>query len=241
MQINIDAGESFGQWSLGCDETLFPLIDMANIACGFHASDPSTMDKTVKLAVANRVSIGAHPGFDDKIGFGRRLIPHTMDEIEHLIAYQVGALQAICRLNDVDLSYIKPHGALYNAMMKDLSIFEAVCRASSKLKLPLMILATVEHAIYQQVATKYQCKLIYEAFVDRNYDREGFLLPRSHEQAVIHSEKDVVKRLQSIKSNVIYSIDGRPLTMPIDTICIHGDSPNALNFVRTVRQWITKE
>lgn len=169
MKLNCDMGESFGCWSMGNDAAVMPWVDMANIACGFHASDPDNMVATIALAVSRHVEIGAHPGYDDKIGFGRRSIPHSSESISALVAYQVGALEALCQLQGAHVSYVKPHGALYNDMMKTPVIFQAILAAVAGLNqqretpLALMILARVDNTQYQQwlrlLACRYYLKL----------------------------------------------------------------------------------
>ncbi|WP_087017811.1 5-oxoprolinase subunit PxpA [Thaumasiovibrio subtropicus] len=241
MKINSDVGESYGPWTLGNDEALFPFLNQANIACGFHASDPATMATTVKLAVKHQLLIGAHPGYDDKVGFGRRAIPHSLDEIKALITYQVGALQAFCLLENTTVAYIKPHGALYNLMMEDHEVFEAIASTSAGLGLPLMALATEEYRDYQQLADKHQCALIYEAFVDRHYADNGRLLPRQHAEALLISDIELKSRIDDLKQGFITSHSGKRLNFPIHSLCVHGDTPKAIEMVRQVSHWLKSD
>jgi UPF0271 protein len=189
MKLNCDLGESFGNWVIGMDDEVMPFIDMANIACGFHASDPDTMAKTIQSAVKHGVTIGAHPGYDDKKGFGRRSIPHTSDELKNLVVYQVGAMIGMCQLCGAKVAYIKPHGALYNDMMRDEKVYRAIVEgiAQSGFDLPLMILAKADNQHYQSIADEAGISLLFEAFADRAYTREGTLASRHLPGAVYHA------------------------------------------------------
>ena len=247
MKLNCDLGESFGSWQKGLDSEVMPYLDMANIACGFHAGDPLTMLKTIKLATANNVTIGAHPGYQDLVGFGRRSIKYTDNELAALIQYQIGALQAICQSEGAKVSYVKPHGALYNDMMKDLSLFEVVCQAVSsvRLDLPLVIQALPEPAPFETIANKYQLSLLFEAFADRNYLDDGLLVPRAghkySSQAVLSDDKQVEDRcLYLLENNALTSVTGKPLSLQVDTLCVHGDNPAAVTLVKKLNQLINQ-
>ncbi|WP_281561087.1 5-oxoprolinase subunit PxpA [Thalassomonas sp. RHCl1] len=234
MKLNCDLGESFGLWQKGDDQAIMPYIDLANIACGFHASDPLTMLKTVKLALKHEVTIGAHPGYPDLLGFGRRSMLYPADELTAIIHYQLGALQAICHSENTRVSYVKPHGALYNDMMNNLAIFTCVCQAIKKIdpKLPLMIQALPDPAPYQQIAGEYGLSLWFEAFADRHYQDNGLLVSRSESNAVIHDSEQVVERCRHLKQHgQLLSINGKPLTLQVDTLCVHGDNPAAVELV----------
>ncbi len=178
IKLNCDIGESFGIWQLGYDEQIMPLIDMANIACGFHASDPLNIIKTVELAKKHNVELGAHPAYQDLIGFGRRTIPYTKEELKAIIIYQIGAVRALANANGVDIKYIKPHGALYNDMMREIDIFNSVNSAiySYDKDLKLMILSSSKNREYQNIS---KVELLFEVFADRAYDNRGFLVPKS--------------------------------------------------------------
>jgi UPF0271 protein len=236
MKLNCDVGESFGQWEMGLDEAVIPWVDMVNIACGFHASDPDVMARTVQAAVKNNVQIGAHPGYDDKIGFGRRSIPHSQKQISHLVAYQTGALQAICQLYGGRVEYVKPHGALYNDMMVDQDIFRAVIEGISKLssRPALMILAQTDNSLYQGIAKQAGVQLILEAFADRAYTPEGRLAPRSQAGAVYHSAEQIIEQvMQLAKNGCVTTIEGGQLQLNAESVCVHGDNPQS---VATVEQ-----
>ncbi|MBL0686389.1 MAG: 5-oxoprolinase subunit PxpA [Sulfurospirillum sp.] len=239
--LNSDLGESFGIWNMGADEDIMKLIDMANIACGFHASDPLTMDKTVKFAKKNSVSIGAHPGYPDLVGFGRRSIKCSSKEIESFIIYQCGALEAICIANDVHVEYVKPHGALANDMMKSEPVFLAILRAVSSYnkKLKLMILSSNKNDYYEKLAKPFGVKLIYEVFADRAYTKDGFLVPRTQKGAVIHSAEVVMSRIKLLKTTgKLTTVDGNKIDMKADSICVHGDNKKALDLVKSLREFV---
>ncbi|GEM79369.1 5-oxoprolinase subunit PxpA [Vibrio superstes] len=241
MKLNCDMGESLGAWTVGNDAQIMPYIDMANIACGFHASDPDTMSTTVVLAKQHGVSIGAHPGYADLQGFGRRSIPHTHAQITHLILYQVGALQGICRLHQANVDYIKPHGALYNDMMKDVALFSSVIEAARQLQLPLMVLAT-DNADYLHIAQRANVTLIHEGFVDRRYTKGKQLAPRTLKGAVMTELDEVKHQAQALISGSTFSsIDNAPIQVVADTLCVHGDGSNALIFAQHLRDLINEQ
>lgn len=241
IKLNCDLGESYGAWKMGTDEQIMPYIDMANVACGFHASDPFIMDKTVKLAIQNNVIIGAHPGYPDLLGFGRRDMSFSSDEITQLVLYQVGALQAICEAKGARVEYVKPHGALYNTMMKDRSQLTAIIEAVASLKdsIPLMILANADAEENKQLAEKHSVSLLFEAFADRRYADDGNLLSRSIEGSVLEDDKAVKDQIQMlITDKQVTSVSGNTLSIEADTLCVHGDNAHALESVKNIRQFI---
>ena len=243
MKLNCDLGESFGTWQKGMDTEIMPHIDQANIACGFHASDPLTMANTVRLAKTHDVTIGAHPGYPDIIGFGRRHIPMTRDELSAAILYQIGALQSICVSQNTQISYVKPHGALYNDMMSDLEVFDTVCLAikQSNLTPLIMVQALSDMKAHQAIADKYQLSIWQEAFADRHYQDNGLLVSRAQPNAVIHDEEAVCLRVQNyIENGYIMSESGKALHLKIDSFCVHGDNQSALNLVKSLRQQLNK-
>ena len=234
-------GESYGAWKMGLDEEIMPLVDMSNIACGFHASDPMTMDKTVKLALQNSVVTGAHPGYPDLVGFGRRDLKCSSEEIEKFVIYQIGALQAICKTNNTKIAYVKPHGALYNTMMKDIEIFKSIAKAISKYdkNLKLMILSSPKNSAYKELAKNLGIGLLFEVFADRSYMDDGSLMPRSMPNAVLSSSDEVVERLDFlIKNGAIKSYKDKILKLKVDCICVHGDNSHALEIVKTMREFL---
>ena len=239
IKLNCDMGESFGIWKMGFDEQIMPYIDMANLACGFHASDTVTMSKSVCLAKTHNVTIGAHPAYQDLVGFGRRTILCSLEEIKAIVLYQLGALNAFCKAQGTAISYVKPHGALYNDMMRDENIFKAILSAISSFdkNIKLMILSTPNNEAFAHTAMMYDINLIYEVFADRNYNDDGTLVSRANENAVIHDELKVAQRIAILKDRAyIESINNKKLFIKADTICVHGDNEKALDFIKLLKK-----
>ncbi|MBT1064599.1 5-oxoprolinase subunit PxpA [Bowmanella sp. Y26] len=240
MLLNCDLGESFGNWKMGLDDQVMPFIDQANIACGFHAGDPDVMHRTLLLAKQNQVSIGAHPAYLDLQGFGRRSMQLTRQEIINLLHYQIGALSAMATVHGMQLSYVKPHGALYNDMMAKPAVFDAVVEAIDSFphKLKLMILATAESEQYQKAAG--QVALLFEAFADRRYQDNGHLTPRSQPDAVLDTEQTLQQVKLLAAEGTVITQSGRKLALNPDTLCVHGDNPHALAMVRQIRDLLPR-
>lgn len=239
LLLNCDIGESFGAWSMGRDAEVMPYIDCANIACGFHASDPSTMRKTVALAVANEVCIGAHPGYPDLVGFGRRSMQCSAQEVEDLLLYQIGALDGICRAQGGRVQYVKPHGALYNDMMRDPALLHAVVKAvaSYNSDLRLMLMATADNTGAQAIADGLGVPLWFEAFADRTYESTGHLTSRNEPGAVHHDADVVVSQAVALaRGEGLSARDGSSLQLSADTLCVHGDNDSAIAAVKRIRQ-----
>ncbi|OEF23850.1 5-oxoprolinase subunit PxpA [Vibrio rumoiensis] len=239
MKLNCDLGESYGIWALGRDEAVMPYIDMANIACGFHASDPDVMAKTVQSALKHDVLIGAHPGYDDKKGFGRRSISHTHNELKHLVMYQIGAMEGICRLYGGEMAYVKPHGALYNDMMANEAVYRAIIEAisQSNLNIPLMILAQVDNVTYQEIAQQNGVSLLFEAFADRAYDSQGYLVSRQVEGSVYHDEQKIIDQvIQLVEKGTVTTLDGQEIALKADTVCVHGDNDKSIEIIGRLRK-----
>ena len=241
MKLNCDLGESFGNWKMGLDEAVMPVIDMANIACGFHAGDEHHMFKTLSLAKMHGVEVGAHPGYKDIQGFGRRSIPHTDQEIINLITYQVSAIVGMAASLGVAVTYVKPHGALYNDMMQDADIRFAIYRALQNLNkalsldLKLMMLATAEGHIYKQEASTFGLEILLEAFADRRYTQEGKLQNRRVTGAVL-SKDEMLKQVEQITNKGSVTTDiGTELTISADTICVHGDNEAGIKLIREIK------
>lgn len=242
IRLNCDMGESFGIWKMGADEQIMPYISLANLACGFHASDAMTMNRSVELACKHNVTIGAHPGYQDLVGFGRRSILCSLEEIKSIVLYQIGALTAFCKLHGTTVSYVKPHGALYNDMMRDENIFKAVLSAISAYdkNIKLMILSKPDYQAYEHIASIYGIALIYEVFADRNYNDDGSLVSRVQENAVIHDELEVMQRIQILQDrHYLTSINGNKLFLKADTVCVHGDGEKALTFIQSLQKVLT--
>ncbi len=237
--LNCDMGESYGIWSMGMDEAVMPLVDMANVACGFHAGDPLTLSRTISFAKQAGTRIGAHPSYPDLVGFGRRSMQCSAAEIIAMLHYQIGALQGICQAQGVAVTYVKPHGALYNDMLHDDAIFRAVLEAVATFdaSLPLMVLAGADNAARQQIADEFNIKLLFEAFADRAYDDDGCLVSRLKSGAVYDDPEQIMRQsLRLAKHGEIQSVSGRYLSIHADTLCVHGDNPAAVSALRTQRK-----
>lgn len=242
MKLNCDMGESYGPWKMGSDAEVMPYIDMANIACGFHASDPQIISATVALAASHDVSIGAHPGYPDLLGFGRKEIQFSSSEIINITLYQVGALQAICQAHGVNVDYVKPHGALYNVMMKDVEVYRALVKAVSLLNtdIPLMIMATPNHQKYVDIASEYKVSLLFEAFCDRAYENDGSLQSRQKRGAVFSDIEAIAKQAQLlVVDKKVITTSGKPMDIVADTICIHGDGNLAVASAQKIRDMLS--
>ena len=240
IKLNCDMGEGFGAYSMGLDEKIMPYIDMANLACGFHASDPVTMHKSIKLCKEHDIQIGCHPSYPDLVGFGRREMNCSAEEIVAFILYQLGALTALCKSYDLKVQYLKPHGALYNSMMKDENIFKAIAKAIAKFdtNIKLMILSSAKNDEYAEIASKYRINLLYEVFADRAYTNEGSLVSRSEPNAVISNSEEVIKRMKQLsKKGAIKSIEGKKLKLQADTLCVHGDNKAALKLIKSLHKF----
>jgi 5-oxoprolinase (ATP-hydrolysing) subunit A len=240
IDLNADVGESFGRYVLGQDTALMPLITSANVACGFHAGDPHVMRKTVQSAIAHGVAIGAHPGFPDLAGFGRRPIPLTPAEVEDIVVYQVGALSGMVRACGGGLRHVKPHGALYNVAADNLAIAEAIARATAAID-PGLILVGLAGSASIAAARTAGLATAGEAFADRTYESDGRLSPRERADAVIHDADQAAARAVFIVMNrAVPTRDGGNLPIDVDTICIHGDTPGAAALARAVREALTR-
>jgi UPF0271 protein len=238
IDLNSDVGESFGNYKLGLDEEVIPLISSANIACGFHAGDPTVMRHTIAIAKKNGVAIGAHPGFPDLIGFGRRNLDASLEEIRDYVTYQIGALQAFTAAAGMTLQHVKPHGALYNMAVKDPTIWDAVAEAIAAVnaRLILYVLAGMDRENLKAIGAKHGLRIAYEFFGDRAYNPDGSLVSRKEPGAVIHDGDIVAEKIvKMVKEGRVVCIDGTEIDMTADTICVHGDNPAALSLVQKIR------
>ncbi|MDS9473047.1 LamB/YcsF family protein [Sporosarcina pasteurii] len=241
IDLNADIGESFGAYTIGNDKGILPFISSANIACGFHAGDPSIMRKTVTLALQYNVAIGAHPGFQDMISFGRREMKVTPEEVYELTLYQIGALQAFVSAEGGTLQHVKPHGALYNMSAKDARLAEAIARAIYQLN-PKLRLYGLANSKLIEAGRKIGLETVTEIFADRTYQRDGSLTPRSHPNALItNTEKAIEQVMQIIKEQQVTTIDGSTIKLQGQTVCIHGDGENAIQFAQQVSAALRKE
>lgn len=235
INLNADLGESFGAWRMGDDAALLQVIGSANIACGFHAGDPVVMRETVRLAVANGVSLGAHPAFPDLQGFGRRVMQLSPKELEATILYQVGALQAMAAAEGGRVSHVKPHGALNNMACADEAMATIVARAVKALDRELILLAPA-HSALERAGEAAGLRVAREVFADRSYQADGQLTPRSQPGAVLHGAQDCVQHvLRMLDAGGIVTTDGQRLPTRIDSICVHGDGPGAVEAARAIR------
>ena len=236
--LNCDMGESYGAWRMGDDAHAMPLIDQANLACGFHAGDPLTMQRSVALAVAHGVSIGAHPAFPDLVGFGRRHLTCSAEEVQALVLYQLGALQAFCQVAGVRVEYVKPHGALYHDMLGNDQTLQAVLRACARFRqgLPLMVQALPDNQREQHLADAAGVPLLFEAFADRAYLPDGRLAPRQQAGAVhLTAESILAQAIAISRQQAFADIHGQPLLLKADSLCVHGDNTESLAVLRRLR------
>lgn len=229
-------GESFGLWNMGNDEQIMPLIDAANIACGMHAGDPSVMSKTVELALKHDVMIGAHPGYPDKQGFGRRSMSLDETEIRDLLWYQIGALNSIVMALGGKLTHIKPHGSLYNDMMKNTQLMKCIiaCVAQLNLELKLVIQCTERWQQHTDIANGFGVHLWFEGFSDRGYLDDGSLVPRNHAGALLAKDEAISQSQSILSQKQIKTVNHKILPLRIDTLCIHGDGKDALEIVQAL-------
>lgn len=234
IDLNCDMGEGFGPWPMGDDPGLMQYVTSANIACGFHAGDPSVMRHTVRLALKHHVAIGAHPGYPDLQGFGRRFLQMSPDEVYAMTLYQIGALQAIVRAEGGSLHHVKPHGALYNAAAKDPALAEAIARATRHAGADLLLYGLSGSALIE--AGKAQgLRTASEVFADRTYQGDGSLTPRSRPGALVeNAEQAAAQALRMVQYQQVVSVSGATVSLLSETLCLHGDGPHALEFARAI-------
>ncbi|MBQ5754539.1 MAG: 5-oxoprolinase subunit PxpA [Oscillospiraceae bacterium] len=241
IDLNCDMGESFGAYKIGCDELVLPYITTANVACGFHAGDPMVMAATVKAAKENGVGVGAHPGYPDLVGFGRRKMTLSFEEIKNDVLYQTGALMAFLKAQGMKMQHMKPHGALGNLAMADEKVAAAVCEAVCELDKDLYMFGHA-NSVMLKVAKSYGLKTVSEVYGDRAYLDDGHLVPRSRPGAVIHDTEFAVKRaVRMVTEGVVESIDGKIIEIQADSLCVHGDTPAALEFIKQIRAALEAE
>ncbi len=241
IDLNSDLGESFGAYKIGRDEEIIPLVSSANVACGFHAGDPSIMAKTVKLCKESNGAIGAHPGFHDIVGFGRRNMNVAPEDVKNMIIYQVGALDAFCKAAGVKPQHVKPHGALYNMAAKDAALAKAICEGIYEYNSSLILLGLANSEMIAQ-AKKTGLPYAAEVFADRAYEDDGTLVARTKPGSMIKDEDEAVSRVVGmIKKHTVKSINGNEIEICPDSVCVHGDSEKALVFVRKIRSALEKE
>lgn len=235
IDLNCDLGESFGAYTIGLDADILPHISSANVACGFHASDPMVMAKTVALAKAAGVAVGAHPGYPDLQGFGRRNMTVPPKEVKSMVQYQIGALQAFCAANGVAMQHVKPHGAMYNMAGRDEAMAIAICEGILEVDKHLILMG-LSGSQMLRAAEKAGLKAASEVFADRAYQDDGSLVPRGQPGAMIEDEDEAVARvIRMVKERLVTTNTGKDIPIRADSVCVHGDSPKALAFVRKIR------
>ena len=236
VDVNCDLGESYGLFKIGNDEEVLKHISSANIACGYHAGDHNVMEATVKLAKLHGVKIGAHPGFPDLHGFGRREMNMSSREIYNLTVYQIGALTAMAKACGTKVFHVKPHGALYNMAAMDKTVADAVAQAVLDVDAKLVLFGLTGSWLVKTGEEK-GLKVAHEVFADRNYQPDGTLTPRTNDHAMIHDSEVAINRvLRMVKEGKIQAVDGTDLVIRADTICVHGDEPQTLEFVVKLKQ-----
>ncbi|NPU83250.1 MAG: 5-oxoprolinase subunit PxpA [Syntrophaceae bacterium] len=244
IDLNCDMGESFGAYTLGMDAEAIRHITSANIACGFHAGDARVMYETVRLAKGNGVAVGAHPGYPDLAGFGRRRMDCTPEEIRDYVMYQVGALRAFCDAHDVALQHVKPHGSLYNESVGNEALLRSLIGAVARIDRGLIYLALggAQAPLVKRIAAEAGIRVAFEAFPDRAYTPDGKLAPRSMPGAVIEDPEEASARaLLMAQEGKVIATDGTVLDMEIHTLCVHGDNPAAVALVKRIRSVLERD
>ncbi|MBP6018725.1 MAG: LamB/YcsF family protein [Burkholderiaceae bacterium] len=241
IDLNCDMGESFGAWTMGQDADILPYVTSANIACGFHAGDPSTMRSTVQGALAHGVALGAHPGLPDLAGFGRRRMDITPDAAYDMVVVQVGALAAVAASQGARLNHVKAHGALYNMASGNKELAQAIAQAIFDVN-PGLILYALAGSVQVQAARDIGLQVAQEVFADRSYQADGSLTARTQAGAMITDPQIALQQiLGMVRQGKVVSVQGTDVAVQADTLCIHGDQPGAMVFARTIRQALEQE
>lgn len=235
IDINCDMGESFGPWKMGDDEAIMPYITSANIACGAHAGDPDVMAATVALAQQYGVSVGAHPGYPDLRGFGRRPLVMSRDEVVNMLLYQLGALWAIAKAGDVELQHVKPHGALYNRACQDRALANGVVAAVWQFSRSLALVG-LPGSQMELAARERGMEYLREGFADRAYEADGSLRDRKHQDALFTDPTRAAHQAVGLAQGEVICVDGSCLSMQVDTLCVHGDTPGAVEIARYIKK-----
>lgn len=238
IDLNCDMGESYGAYKLGSDKEILKFVTSANIACGFHAGDPSTMYKTVQLALENKVAIGAHPGLPDLVGFGRRNMDISPQEAYDMVVYQIGALNGFVKAEGGKMQHVKPHGALYNMAAKNRPLAEAIAKAVHKVDSELILFGLAGSELIK-AGNEIGLRTANEVFSDRTYQKDGSLTPRRESNAVITDDNEAISQvIRMIKEGKVLSQQGVDIPIKADTVCIHGDGTHALTFARKIKELI---
>jgi UPF0271 protein len=240
IDLNSDLGESFGAWTMGMDSEMMAHISSSNVACGWHAGDAEVMVRTVRAAKARGVAVGAHPGYPDLLGFGRRSMACTADELYAYTLYQVGALKSICESEGLELQHVKPHGAMYNQAAKDPKLAEAIVRAVKSAGRGVILLGLANSA-FEGACAEFGAPFASEAFADRGYMPDGSLAPRGQPGAFIHDPEEAAARMvRLVKEGTVETLGGGALKLKAHSICMHGDGPTAVKMAEAVRAAIEK-
>ncbi|GAP10750.1 uncharacterized proteins, homologs of lactam utilization protein B [Bellilinea caldifistulae] len=235
IDLNCDMGESFGRYTLGMDEDLMPFLSSVNLACGFHAGDPVVIQKTVEKAVKHHLAIGAHPGYPDLQGFGRRKMEMAPEEVEAMVLYQIGALWSFVRASGAEMTHVKPHGALYNQAAEDAQVAKAIVLAVRRFSRELIIVG-LAGSVLVTMGLEYGMKTANEGFIERGYLQDGRLMPRGWAGSIIHDPLKAAQQAVCLASEgIAIQSENSNTTLKVDTLCIHGDSPSAKEIVWRVR------
>ena len=241
VDLNSDLGESFGAYTMGMDEAVIAHVSSANVACGYHASDPLVMDKTVAACKAAGVAVGAHPGFPDLQGFGRRNMACTPKEVKAYVQYQLGAILAFTAAHGIKLQHCKPHGALYNMAAKDEALAMAIAEAVASVDKDIILMGGSGSKMLE-AGRKLGLRVASEVFADRAYQADGSLVPRSKPGAVIHDKDEAIARtIKMVKEGKVIAITGEEVPLDAHSICVHGDNPSAVEFVKNIRERLQAE
>lgn len=241
VDLNCDLGESFGNYKLGMDDQVIPMITSANVACGYHASDPVVMNKTIAMAKEHGIEVGAHPGFPDLMGFGRRNMNVSPAEAKAYTLYQLGALDAFCRVHGMKMQHVKPHGAMYNMAAKDYRLAKAICEAIYEFDKELIVMGLSGGELVR-AGKDMGLRTALEVFADRAYEEDGSLVDRRKDGAMITDENVAIERVvRMVKEQKVTAITGKDIPIKADSVCVHGDGVKALEFVKKIRERLTEE
>ncbi|WP_176086222.1 5-oxoprolinase subunit PxpA [Martelella sp. HB161492] len=240
IDINSDMGESFGAWEKGDDAAMLKIVSSANVACGFHAGDPNIMAQTFAIARDRNVAVGAHPGFPDLMGFGRRNIPYSIGDIERMVAYQIGAAQAVSDYVGHPITHVKAHGALGNLAQQDKAVARALNNAIKAVD-PALICLAIALGHQARIGEEMGLTVVPEIFADRAYSDDGFLVPRGQKGALIHDPEEAGDRVVAMVSDgAIITVSGKRIETPMGSVCVHSDTPEALLIAQAVRNKLEK-
>lgn len=234
VDLNADIGESFGAWKKGMDAEVLDFVTSANIACGWHAGDPVTMENTLRIAKNKGVAVGAHPGYPDLLGFGRRNLNASPAEVKSYVTYQIGAFYAFAKAAGLEIQHVKPHGAMYNMAAKDIRLASAIASAVKEFDSSLILMGLSGSRLIE-AAEEIGLKTANEVFADRAYEEDGTLVARTKEGAMITDEELAIKRVAGmVKNGTVEAITGKMIALKCDSVCVHGDNPKAVAFVKKI-------